>query len=299
MRSFLLQPYPFSQNPGRKLAVCGGIGAFITLFLVVFKPFGFNELPAAAQWLHAFLFGAVTFGVSALFQTVLPKIFPSIFREEGWRSWKEISYLLVNTVFIGAANYGLIHLLYPQNASLAGFLKAQLITFEIGIFPVLFVVFLKQLRLFRRFSAQAEEASKDIHTVHEIVPKPPVSPAQKVQLRGEGQREELLLLPDELFFVSSADNYVNVHFCEGGVRKSLLMRSSLKKIEEQLAVHPEFFRCHRTYIVNLRSVDSVSGNAQGLKLHLSGLEEAVPVSRNLTEGVKERLHRLSRSPQNA
>lgn len=299
MRSFLLQPYPFSENPGRKLAVCGGIGIFIAAFLFVFKPFGFNELNTATQALHAALFGAVTFGISAFFQILLPKIFPSLFREEGWRSGKEILYLLVTTVFIGAGNYGLIHFLYPQNISLGGFLKAQLITFEIGVFPILFVVFLKQLTLFRRFSAQAKEVSEEIQTVAKTAPEPPANAPQKICLRGEGQREELWLLPGDLFLLSSADNYVNVQFREAGRLKSTLLRSSLKKIEEQLAGHPSFFRCHRMYLVNLPLVNAVSGNAQGLKLHLPELEEAVPVSRSLTETVKERLHRLSRSPQNA
>jgi DNA-binding LytR/AlgR family response regulator len=70
-------------------------------------------------------------------------------------------------------------------------------------------------------------------------------------------------------------------------------------MEEQLAAHPAFFRCHRMYLVNLQRVISVSGNAQGLKLQLDGLEEAIPVSRNLTETVREKLHFLSHSPQKA
>src|SRR5829696_3671165 len=104
MRSFLQQPYPFSENVNRKLAVCGGIGLFIAFFLLLFKPFGFDELPARTQWQHAFFFAAITFFTSSLFQIVLPKIFPSLFREEEWRSWKEIIFLVITTCFIGAGN---------------------------------------------------------------------------------------------------------------------------------------------------------------------------------------------------
>jgi DNA-binding LytR/AlgR family response regulator len=106
-------------------------------------------------------------------------------------------------------------------------------------------------------------------------------------------------LPEALLYLSSADNYVTVHTRAGEKLSSQLLRSSLKKMEEQLAGQPAFFRCHRMYIVNLQAVQSVSGNAQGLKLHLAGLEEAIPVSRSLTEAVKERLHQLSHSPQSA
>lgn len=298
MRSFLQQPYPFSDDVSRKLAFCLGIGIFITLFLAIFAPFGFDELPTDVKWSHAALFGAVTFVVSSFFQAFIPILIPSIFREEFWRSWKEIVFLLITTLFIGAGNYGLMTYLYPQNPELSGFLRAELITLQVGIFPILFAVFSKQMTLYRRFAADAKEATADIHEEEKPAILQPGPSLQKIQLRGDNQKEALFISPDDLFFVSSADNYVRLQFAEAGAQKSLLMRSTLKKMEEQLAAHPIFFRCHRMYVVNLKIVSSVSGNAQGLKLHLPGVEEAIPVSRSLTETVKERLHQLSHSPQN-
>lgn len=299
MRSFLQQPYPFSENAGRKLVVCGGVGLFIAFFLVVFEPYGFDELPTGQKWLHAILFGAVTFVIASFFQITAPRLFPALFREQDWRSWKEIVYLLLTTAVVGAANYGLMLWLYPQHTQLSGFLRAQLVTLQVGIFPVCFIVFMKQMLLYRRFAAEASAVTDDIreeeHPVKAVQPE--ALPA--ILLRGDNQKEELRLLPETLFFLSSADNYVTVHYRAGEKPSSLLLRSSLKKMEEQLAFHPAFFRCHRMYLVNLQLVKAVSGNAQGLKLHLDGVEEAIPVSRNLTEAVREKLHQLSHSPQNA
>lgn len=300
MRSFLLQPYPFSDNTGRKLAFCGGIGLFVAFFLAVFKPFGFDHQPAATAVFHALLFGAVTFAVSAVCQIAVPKLFPALFREEGWRSWKEILFLLLTTAAIGAGNFWLIQLLYPSKTSLGGFLSAQVITFEVGVFPILFVVFLKQLTLYRRFAAAAVAASEEI-------PAPAANkqiaearaPEPVAVLRGDNQKEELRLAVGNLICVSSADNYVRVRFWEDDKLKTVMLRATLKKIEDDLQPHPDVFRCHRTYLVNLGRVTAVTGNAQGLKLHLAGLDEALPVSRNLTETVRERLHGLSRSPQTA
>jgi hypothetical protein len=297
MRSFLVQPYPFSDNAARKLAVCGGIGIFIALFLAVFQPFGFAQLSPGTRWVHSLLFGAVTFAVSSLFQIIIPKIFPLLFKEESWRSWKEVLFLLFTTCAIGAGNFWLMNFLYPHNEAAAGFLKAQAMTLQVGIFPVIAVVFMKQLTLYRRFAAEAAAATQDIREEEKgsvaAIPLP-----QKLVLRGDGQKEELSFFPNELLFIASADNYVSLNFKEGATTKSLLMRSSLKKMEEQLADYSCFFRCHRMYLVNLPLVETVSGNAQGLKLHLAGSEVAVPVSRTLTEEVKARLHSLSHSPQN-
>ena len=300
MRSFLFQPYPFGENVRKKLSFCAGIGVFVLFFLSLFQPFGFDELATAKRWEHAFFFGAVTFFISSFCQVVFIKIFPGIFREERWRSWKEIVFLLITTAFIGAANYALMLYLYPQNTTLANFFRAELITLQVGIFPICFVVFMKQMTLYRRFAAEAKQVTKDIHSEEEnVTSAQPSILAAKIYLRGDNQKEELTIPADDLFFIASADNYVNVVYRQGGGQKSILMRGSLKKMEEQLAAHQTFFRCHRMYLVNLRLVTSVSGNAQGLKLSLSGIEEAVPVSRSLTETVKEKLHELSHLPQKA
>jgi hypothetical protein len=300
MRSFLQQPYPFGENVRRRLAFCAGIGLFVALFLAVFEPFGFDELSPGVKWQHAGLFGIVTFVISSFFQIILTRTFPRLFREETWKSWKEIVFLLITTASIGAGNYGLMLYLYPQNTSLTNFFRAELITLQVGIFPICFVVFMKQMTLYRRFAAEAKKVTDGIHAEEEnVITAPPATPAQKIVLRGDNQKEELTLLANELFFISSADNYVRIQYEQSGTQKSVLMRSTLKKVEEQLADQSTFFRCHRMYLVNLKAVTAVSGNAQGLKLHLSGLEEPVPVSRSLTETIKEKLHHLSHSPQKA
>lgn len=326
VRSFLLQPYPFTENPVRKFWLCAGIGLFVALFLGVFKPFGFDKLPVSTAWGHAFLFGGVTFVVSSLFQMVLPLLFPKPFREEGWRSWKEIVYLLVTTAAVGAGNFFLSLYLYSESAGFRNFLWAELMTLQVGVFPVVFVVFLKQMNLYRRFATQAKAVTEDIREMEKeaaearlsVVPStllqkpdgfstgkepwPPLGLGETkpaLVLRGDNQKEALSLASDALLYIASADNYANVHYLDGGKIKSSLLRGSLRGFEEQLSGHGHFFRCHRMYIVNLQAVAGVSGNAQGLRLHLAGSGEAVPVSRNLTETVKERLHALSRSPQNA
>jgi DNA-binding LytR/AlgR family response regulator len=298
MRSFLLQPYPFSDNLRNKLLVCGGVGLFITLFLALFEPFGFDELSTGIKWQHSLAFGIVTFFISAFLQIVVPRLFPATFREEGWRSWKEIVFLLLTTLLIGAANYGLMLLLYPQNTSIGGFFRAQRITLQVGIFPIVAIVFMKQMTLYRRFVTAAKEASTDIF--HQPMhPETGITAQTEIKLQGDNQKENFHLFPDDLLFIASADNYVRVHWWQNGQVKSIMLRSSLKKMEEQLTGHRQFFRCHRMYLVNLQKVQEVNGNAQGLRLHLSGVEDPVPVSRSLTETVRERLHQLSHSPQNS
>jgi DNA-binding LytR/AlgR family response regulator len=60
-------------------------------------------------------------------------------------------------------------------------------------------------------------------------------------------------------------------------------------VERALGQDERYLRCHQSYLVDLRKVQCVSGNAQGLKLHHEGGEEPVPVSHQLTPLVRERL----------
>jgi DNA-binding LytR/AlgR family response regulator len=299
MHSFLLQPYPFGSSVPRKLATCAAVGLFVALFLGVFQPFGMHAFSARAQWLHPVLFGLVTFVVSSVCQVLLPRAMPRVFAEHGWKSWKEIVFLIFIVICIAAGNYALMEMLYDEPVGGRSFAKVFYITALVGIFPVVTIVAVKQMRLYRQYAADAAEVNQAI-----VAPEPrePVddgtsTAATTIVLQGEGQKERLELAPGEILYVASADNYVEVFVRGEEDIRNHLLRCSLKKIEEQLSAQPSFLRCHRMFVVNLDAVERVSGNAQGLRLHLHGVEEPVPVSRSLTELVKERLSHLSRSPQ--
>lgn len=269
------------------------------LFLGLFQPFGISELPVAQQWLHAAYFGLVTFVVSGFLQAGLPRLFPQVFAEEHWKSWKEIVLLLWVLLCISAANYLLMYWLYPQTSLFRSFGQVLLMTVQVGIFPVVAMVFFKQMLLYRRYAAAAMAVNKTLE-MPEVEPASEVpAPATSIVLTGEGQKDRLTLPLADLLWIASADNYVRVQFRAEGQVRSQLLRASLKSIEQQLAPYSGLFRCHRMYLVNLEQVTGVSGNAQGLRLHIQGAEESVPVSRSLTQTTRERLSHLSHSPQQA
>lgn len=63
----------------------------------------------------------------------------------------------------------------------------------------------------------------------------------------------------------------------------------MKKVEEVLQDHAMFFRCHRTYIINLIKIEVVEGNAQRFKIKITGSEDRLPVARNLNKEFSDRL----------
>jgi hypothetical protein len=298
VRSFLLQPYPVDHSVRRKLPVGAGIGVFVALFTAVFRPFGIASLPPREQWLHPLLFGLVTFVVCSLCDIGLTRLLPRVFAEENWKSWKEIVFLVFIVVCISAGNYWLMHVLYREPPGGRRFSRVLSITAQVGIFPVVFMVLTKQMLLYRRYFAAALQLNRQLQPPDvEPVAQTSVGAEARVVLQGEGLKERLELGRNQLLYVRSADNYVEVFFSAEAAIRSQLLRLSLKNVERQLSAFSCFFRCHRVHLVNIDMVERVTGNAQGLRLHLKGVQKPVPVSRSLTSKAKERLSHLSRSPQ--
>jgi hypothetical protein len=107
--------------------------------------------------------------------------------------------------------------------------------------------------------------------------------SERLELQGENQSDRLGLINEDLLFIESYGNYVAVnHRISGGFKKTLL-RATLKNMEEQLERNPEFFRCHRAYLVNLYKIEDVKGNAQGYRVRLSETNVVIPVSRSYLE----------------
>ncbi|WP_317171893.1 LytR/AlgR family response regulator transcription factor [Spirosoma validum] len=92
------------------------------------------------------------------------------------------------------------------------------------------------------------------------------------------------------------DNYVEVHWLDGDTAQKTVLRSTLKGIESVLEQHPQFFRCHRAYLVNLSAVVHADGNARGYQLTLEGVNQTTPVSRSLLSAFDGRLKAISRFP---
>jgi two-component system LytT family response regulator len=94
-----------------------------------------------------------------------------------------------------------------------------------------------------------------------------------------------LLKVETIAFIRSADDYSEVHTCDG---KALLVQKPLKEWEERL---PEsyFWRIHRSTIVNVEYVERIEeGLNRTYLLYLRGTREPFPVSRRYASELRAR-----------
>ena len=289
MFRLLKQPYPFSGSWQHKLLVCFCIGLFIFLFLFTFRPFGLDDEPMPRILYATLIYGAITFVISSALQILVPYAFAGFFEESRWTVAKEVGYFALSVFFVALANIYATHIMYNRNFSMAFFKSMFLITTLVAVFPFTGLVLFKQIRLLKKYKAEASALQQKIE-VPELIPSSQVV-AETISIQAENEKESLTLSPHDLLYISAADNYIRVYFQQNQEIKSQMLRGTLKKLEEILALHTQLYRCHRTYIVNLHKVKSISGNAQGYKLELEGIEEIIPVSRSLNKEIATRLER--------
>lgn len=280
MLKILSQPYPHGAYTTQRLLITAlGAGVFVALFLILFQPFGSQQWESPFKSLYLWGYGGVTTVILLFISFVIPQFFRNWFAEKNWTVGKEILLLILIIFCISQGNFLYSSLIFKDtHFTLETFLGWLYATAAIGIFPSIMMALLNynyQLRKYTRdhFRITApSEAEKNIESILEI------------ELLAENEKDRLKIPAADLLYIESADNYSEVVFLRNGKVLKELIRSSLSRLEGQIAV--DFVRrCHRSYIVNLHQVASVSGNAQGYKLHLRDLSEPVPVARKYSEEV--------------
>jgi hypothetical protein len=280
---FLLSPYPASASAWSMFKRSMLFGAFVFLFLLVFQPFGLNLIKERFILIISG-YAVICVLVMLLLNIGFVRVFSGFFAENRWNSGKEIFWTLINILSIGLANaiYSSYLGMFPLN--LKGVLMFETFTLLIGIIPVTISVLLRSGRLDRQFKKESQDINSSIPQSHTESPT-----AKIIEIKSEYAKDGFSVRSTDLLYIRSADNYIEVFFTEGEQIKQRMVRSSMKDQEKFLSTHPHFFRCHKRFLVNMDKVTHVSGNAQGLKLHLKGSSELIPVSRNYTKIIKEKL----------
>jgi DNA-binding LytR/AlgR family response regulator len=112
------------------------------------------------------------------------------------------------------------------------------------------------------------------------------SEKEKVKIVAENGALELEISPDDFLFAKSDDNYVELYYFINLQKNRKVIRNTLKNIQALFPLQNKFYRCHKSYLINLDQVNHISGNAQGYKFHLKNTEDLIPVSRSNNQFVK-------------
>lgn len=279
--NILQQAYPFNTSLRKEVIWASLFGLFIFLFLLIFQPFGLQYYEHPNKLWQLFAYGLITTAALLISNSFFKWLLPKWYSKKTWTVGKNILYTLWMFFLIGFTN--LLYSVYLGflPLSLNGFLKYQGITLLIGSFPVIIsTLIIHQKRL--------KAALKEAKALNQSISIENTLNDEVLSIPSKNKSEELKLKLNQLLFIKSVENYVEVHIeSENGSEKHIL-RNTLKEVENALEAYPKIKRCHRSYLVNLKKVEAFSGNAQGLSLKLKSTQsEEIPVSRSYVAEIKK------------
>jgi len=283
-----------NQNGAYKSAFW--LSVFIGLFLLVFKPFGLHKYQHAKTYV-IIGYGVVCFLTFMINASTILRYFRKRYQEESWKVYHQILWILWNLLTIGISCFLYAIWIGAFSYSLKSFLKLELYILITSIIPITVLVLLKYIYVLKQHLKLAMDINRQIHENHTL-PTPVaehihenVVPNQALNFTSENEKEKLCILPEQILFIESEENYVEFYWKENSKIHKSLLRSTLYKIEEQLKELPAFFRSHRSFIVNLNAIESVVGNSQGYQLRFQNVEKMVPVARSRGKALKDLLYK--------
>lgn len=278
----LNRPYPISSNAINWKTILI-IGLFITLFLVVFQPFGLSTYNGPNKYGFIAGYGLVTIVILFLDSLFLKAYLKIKSGRANWTVRKQIIMQVLLLFTIGTGNYFYsayhIHFYNP----LVGFLVFQFFTTAVGLLPISIVTILNENIRNRVFLKEANVLNENVPVLHKLQNN------NTITLTDEREKNPIEFQISDFLYAESSGNYLDVRYIKDGKVKSVLLRSTLMRAEVQLEPHTGVMRCHRAYLVNCEQIARVKGNAQGLRLQLNHSDDEIPVSRNYIKDLKSKL----------
>lgn len=293
MIALLKRPYIIDAGFYAQARKASLFGVFVFLFLSLFQPFELNTYPHNL-WLLAAGYGAVCLLLMLVLNFLVPKMLPNYFAEETWNVGKHIFWTCVNVALIGLGNALFSQFMGVMQFNIRGIFLLELFTFSLAIFPTTAGVLWNENRLSKKFQQDSAKANQTIAGKKAGTKNldKAVESKELLDVYSENVGENFTIHPKNLLFVKAAENYAEVFYAENSAVKKKVVRASLKRLEDTWVDFPQLFRCHKSYIANLQQVTRISGNAQGLKLHISDVNNPIPVSRQLNTAIKQKLENI-------
>ncbi len=285
----LNSPFPYYLNDDRKNTILAmSVGLFVVFFLHVYKPQNNFDIVLISS--QKFMFGGVTFAVLYLNIVLLPKLLPTVLDPVHWTVKKYVLHTLWICLVIAFVNT-IIDKLYvcPEKPLVDIAIHICIQVGLTGIIPISIMSLLFRNNLLQENLKSAISANHELDKIQTL--KKEVSKTTNSVTIFSDTSETLTFNLPELLFIEADDNYSTVYWKNGhGVEKKLL-RVNLKNIETQLN-NSFTIRCHRSYIVNVHAISTITGNTNGYKLQIRDSDFSIPVSRPKGKELIEKISQL-------
>jgi len=272
-----------------KKKIVGRIALYIFLLTSILASFwASNKEKINLNYLLCFVIGYTV--IAAICSTVIINFF-SIFVKKQWTLVKHfiLTFIATFTIWIGDSTYYYL-CLNIFNFSFSKTLQTHfLVTFLIGAaIGGLEYFWIKGKYLHSGLQVNEEQSDRQIfRSLKE-------NPGQKmITLYGNSPKNSLTFFPQELLYIESTGNYVQIYYTIEGKVLYRKLRATVSKMEEKLKDYPFIVRCHRAFIVNSHHIRKINQS----KIWLNSMENEIPISKTYKATIQKQMNSIDYSSQ--
>lgn len=241
--------------------------------LNVFQPFG------TQHFTHDYKFWILTgYGIVSAISIIVYYGF-SLFvlnrhREKKWTVFYESIDLLIAMIFSLIMCYLYYAAIFQRTITLPRMWDFVQIAFSVSLLPVagLFGY------IYYRYQGITRSSMKIEHVDKQTV-------SNRITLNGTNKNERIEAMLSQILYIKAEDNYIILYLQQDDIIQMHMIRSTMKQIEQQIN-NDQFFKCHRSYIVNLHQIDNLSGNKNSTKAKIKNCDKLIPISRSKVDEIR-------------
>lgn len=271
----LRNPHPLNLDKKKQIKQISVAGLIVFSFFLVFQPFGLKIEPFDVILKSAIYYGIATIAIGLLNNLLIPFLFRGYFNENNWTFGRNILFGIWYWFVVTITMIVVSKIIFPETLiSFSSSLKMFLYAFLFGQFIIIIISYINQNMLNKKHESISNEIqdklSKDFSD-NEIT---------KVTFSIPFDFDKNIVA-SSIYFIESIGNYLKVYWeNEENKVKNIVVRKTLSDIENELSELNFIFKSHRSYIINIKKIERISGDSQGLKLKIKNIEQIIPVSRS-------------------
>ncbi len=268
VNSFKL-PMATSINSFRGLVISLLVGLFVAIVAVGVQPFGLENFTHEAKTALLIGFGLVAFIGMLVAKFALPAVLSNFYNDQQWTVARQVIHLTVTMLIIGC-----LMMAYGNYFKITDFTFLDvLMAVGICIVPITGITFIQQRLFHNKFTSTATNISENLGSMKFAAPKQ----LFPVMVFGENG-QKLSLVPNQLIYAETSKDSTDFYWQTlMGVEKTTI-QTPLAKVEKELAAHEQFVRLHRNFVINMRGIHKVEGDARGYRLRIARTKHEIPVS---------------------
>jgi len=257
----LNKKYPFDPNLKHHLIIALGFAVWIFIFLFFTEPLDISVFNNAEKLTYLPLY---SFAGALVYLFILP-IQQWLFHKNDtkWFYRNEL-FILGLIIFIGLVVIRILFVYVVNEGfySLINFIKIFYIPAILTLFPI---IILSRWSFGRYYEKKIED--------------------KKIEIKGNGNYENLKILMKDLVCIQSSDNYVEITYLEFEALKKALIRTKISTVK---TTFPELLQTHRSFLINPSHFKQWNNNGKFEILLIKDIK--IPISKTFIKNVKEILN---------